>query len=284
MSRMTSQVRIAGIVGLALVALAAAAQPLHHEMQVSRAVAILGIVIPAALVPALLVRYAVARRWLPLALLIIAGFIAGTAAVGWLTSKVKVAPLKQNATILTGTGNAPRPTPGIPGQAASRDTSGHVSVSSSLVVILLLALALVIVVAIVVAARRQPPSAPVAAPRKLARKEEPEEMVRRFYSLIDDTLDDLRAEPDPRRAVIAAYARMEGGLGALGVERMLSETPFEYLARVLERLSVSDAAARQLTELFERAKFGAGPVDASMKEQAVSALETIREEAKAWAA
>jgi hypothetical protein len=135
-----------------------------------------------------------------------------------------------------------------------------------------------------VAARRQPPAAPVAAPRRLAPKPEPEEMVRRFYSLIDDTLDDLRAEPDPRRAVIAAYARMEGGLGALGIERELSETPFEYLARVLERLSVSDAAARQLTELFERAKFGAGPVDVTMKEQAVTALETIREEAKAWAA
>jgi hypothetical protein len=142
----------------------------------------------------------------------------------------------------------------------------------------------VVIVAIVAAARRQPPAAPVAAPRRARPEPEPEEMARRFYSLIDDTLDDLRAEPDPRKAVIAAYARMEGGLGALGVERRLSETPFEYLARVLEKLSVSDAAARELTELFERAKFGAGPVDETMKEQAVSALETIREEAMAWRA
>jgi hypothetical protein len=279
----TAQLRIAGIAGLAVVAVAAAAQPLHHEMSPSKAFTILAVVVPAALIPALLVRYAMARRWIPFVLLGILAFAAGTAAVGFLTAKVPIAPLKQQRTTLTSTAAG---TPGaLPlGSKQRASGGGHVTISSGLIVVFLILLAVVVLVAIVVAARRQPPAAPVAAPRKLAPKPEPEEMVRRFYSLIDDTLDDLRAEPDPRRAVIAAYARMEGGLGALGVERMLSETPFEYLARVLERLSVSDAAARQLTELFERAKFGAGAVDTSMKEQAVSALETIREEAKAWAA
>jgi hypothetical protein len=283
MSAMTSQVRIAGIAGIAVVVLAAAAQPLHHEMSPSKAFTILAVVIPAALIPGLLVRYAVARRWLPFVLLGIVAFAAGTAAVGFLTAKVPITPLKQSTTNKTPTsGNGLNPF----GLAQQKHASGggHVAISSGLIVVFLIALAVIVLVAIVVAARRQPPPAPVAAPRRLAPKPEPEELVRRFYSLIDDTLDDLRAEPDPRRAVIAAYARMEGGLGALGIERMLSETPFEYLARVLERLSVSDAAARQLTELFERAKFGAGPVDATMKEQAVTALETIREEAKAWAA
>jgi flagellar basal body-associated protein FliL len=284
MSRMTSQVRIAGIVGLALVALAAAAQPLHHEVTPAKAFAILGIVVPAALLPALLVRYAVARRWVPLLLLIVAGLIAGTAAVGWLASKVNVKPIHpRTPTGGGGTVTGQAPNSGF-GTLTNRPSSGHVSVSSSLILVLLLALGLVVIVAIVAALRRQPPPTPVATPRRARPEPEPEEMVRRFYSLIDDTLDDLRAEPDPRTAVIAAYARMEGGLGALGVERMLSETPFEYLARVLEKLSVSDAAARQLTELFERAKFGAGPVDETMKEQAVSALETIREEARAWRA
>jgi hypothetical protein len=102
--------------------------------------------------------------------------------------------------------------------------------------------------------------------------------------LLDDTLEDLRNEPDPRRAVIAAYARMERGLAVLGTERMLSETPFEYLERVLERLSVSEAAARRLTDLFQRAKFSPAPVGAEMKEAAVAALEAIREEVRAWAA
>ena len=36
---------------------------------------------------------------------------------------------------------------------------------------------------------------------------------------IDDAIDDLEAEPDARRAVIAAYARMEGVLGRNGLRR-----------------------------------------------------------------
>ena len=35
--------------------------------------------------------------------------------------------------------------------------------------------------------------------------------------VLDETLDDLRAETDPRRAVIAAYARMERALAAFGL-------------------------------------------------------------------
>ena len=46
---------------------------------------------------------------------------------------------------------------------------------------------------------------------------------------IDDAIDDLEAEPDARRAVIAAYARMEAVLGRSGVRRAPSETPLEYL-------------------------------------------------------
>ena len=81
-----------------------------------------------------------------------------------------------------------------------------------------------------------------------------------------------------------SYARMERGLGMLGTERIPSETPFEYLARVLERLSVSEEAAQRLTDLFERAKFSPAPVDEAMKAEAVAALEAIKEEARAWAA
>ena len=37
--------------------------------------------------------------------------------------------------------------------------------------------------------------------------------------VLDETIDDLRAEADPRRAVIAAYARMERALAAYGLPR-----------------------------------------------------------------
>lgn len=95
---------------------------------------------------------------------------------------------------------------------------------------------------------------------------------------VDESLDDLRAEPDPRRAVIAAYARLERVLAAHGLPRAPAEAPLEYLARMLAELSVSDGAARALTELFERAKFSQHVVGAEMKEQALDALETVRDD------
>jgi hypothetical protein len=95
---------------------------------------------------------------------------------------------------------------------------------------------------------------------------------------VDESLDDLRAEPDPRRAVIAAYARLERVLAAHGLPRKPSEAPLEYLGRMLTELSVSDRAARALTELFERAKFSQHAVGPEMKGQAIDALETVRDD------
>jgi len=93
-----------------------------------------------------------------------------------------------------------------------------------------------------------------------------------------DSLDDLRAERDPRRAVVAAYARLERTLAAFGLPRSPSEAPAEYLHRMLEQLEVSHASIARLTALFERAKFSQHDVDAGMKEEAISALETTRDE------
>ncbi len=95
---------------------------------------------------------------------------------------------------------------------------------------------------------------------------------------MDESLDDLRAEPDPRRAVIAAYARLERVLAAHGLPRKTSEAPLEYLGRMLGGLSVSPPAARRLTDLFERAKFSQHAVAAEMKEEAIDALETVRDD------
>jgi hypothetical protein len=98
---------------------------------------------------------------------------------------------------------------------------------------------------------------------------------------VDESLDDLRAEPDPRRAVIAAYARLERVLAAHGVPRRAAEAPLEYLGRVLSELSVRELAARRLTQLFERAKFSHHAVEPEMKERAIAALETVRDDLRA---
>ena len=96
--------------------------------------------------------------------------------------------------------------------------------------------------------------------------------------VLDEALDDLRAEVDPRRAVIAAYARLERVLAAYGVPRRPSEAPEEYLERVLAGLDISRPAVTRLTSLFETAKFSQHDVGASMKEEAIGALETARDE------
>jgi hypothetical protein len=95
---------------------------------------------------------------------------------------------------------------------------------------------------------------------------------------LDDSLDALEAEPDSRRAVIAAYARMEGWLARAGVPRAAWEAPFEYLDRVLVELGAPAAIAATLTELFERAKFAPHPVAAAMKRRAIDVLVELRAE------
>ncbi len=99
--------------------------------------------------------------------------------------------------------------------------------------------------------------------------------------MLDETLDDLHRERDPRRAVIAAYARMERSLGTYGLPRRPAEAPLEYLGRVLAELTGSAAAARRLTGLFERAKFSEHSIDARMKEDAIAAVGSVRDELRA---
>jgi hypothetical protein len=109
---------------------------------------------------------------------------------------------------------------------------------------------------------------------KLAR----EAAVEALAAAIDDSLDDLRREPDPRKAVIAAYARMERALAAHGLPRAPSEAPHEYLARVLADLDASAGSVRHLTVLFERAKFSPHLIDLAMKQEAIEALVRLRDE------
>ena len=96
--------------------------------------------------------------------------------------------------------------------------------------------------------------------------------------VLDDALDDLRAEKDARRAVIAAYARLERVLAVHGLGRKPAEAPQEYLSRILPRLELERGSARRLTELFTRAKFSPHDVDARMKDEAIEALTTVRDE------
>jgi Domain of unknown function (DUF4129) len=95
---------------------------------------------------------------------------------------------------------------------------------------------------------------------------------------LDESLDDLRTEPDLRRAIIAAYARMEVALGVAGLPRRPSEAPLEYLSRALLNLDTSGAAVRRLTDLFEWAKFSQHTPEPRMRDEAIDALVAVRDE------
>jgi hypothetical protein len=98
---------------------------------------------------------------------------------------------------------------------------------------------------------------------------------------LDESLDDLRADPDLRRAIIAAYARMETALAAAGLPRHRAEAPLEYVERALLTLDTSASAVRRLTDLFQWARFSQHEPDPSMRDEAVDALIAVRDELRA---
>jgi hypothetical protein len=124
-------------------------------------------------------------------------------------------------------------------------------------------------------------AAGLAARHRLRHGEEVEAelaLARALDEVLADTLEDLRAERDPRKAVIEAYARMEQTFAAYRVPRDPAETPLEHVSRALDRLRVSPSAVRRLTVLFERAKFSTHDVDAGMKDEAIETLASLRAE------
>jgi hypothetical protein len=114
--------------------------------------------------------------------------------------------------------------------------------------------------------------------RPLLSRERPQEAV---AAVLDDSLDDLRNEPDLRRAIIAAYARMERALAAAGLPRRPSEAPFEYVERALGELDASAEAVHRLTGLFEWAKFSQHEPEPAMRDEAIDALAAVRDELRA---
>ena len=95
---------------------------------------------------------------------------------------------------------------------------------------------------------------------------------------LDESIDDLRSDPDLRRAIIAAYARMEHALARAGIARHPSEAPFEYMERALRSLDTSADGAQRLTGLFEWAKFSHHEPEPAMRDEAIAALVAVRNE------
>ena len=97
----------------------------------------------------------------------------------------------------------------------------------------------------------------------------------------DTRLARLRAEKDPRRAVIGAYALMDGLMADRALGRRRSEAPVEYLGRMTLAGYGRITALGRLTRLYARARFSTHPVDTGMQAEAVDAVEAIAAEGPA---
>ncbi len=111
----------------------------------------------------------------------------------------------------------------------------------------------------------------VPRPWRIGRKQE-------VSLAIDESIDDLRSDPNLRRAIVAAYARMEHALGRAGLPRHPAEAPFEYVERALRGLDTSADSVRRLTALFEWAKFSQHEPEPEMRDEAIDALVAVRDE------
>jgi hypothetical protein len=87
--------------------------------------------------------------------------------------------------------------------------------------------------------------------------------------------DDLRAEPDARRAIIHAYGRFERALAAARGPRAAWQTPAEFMRSTLARGRVPAPPVVRLTGLFEIARFSAHPLGTEARDAACDCLDEI---------
>lgn len=92
---------------------------------------------------------------------------------------------------------------------------------------------------------------------------------------VADSLDDPRAEPDPRRAIIAAWRRLEHALAVVRAPRAPYQTPTEFMRTTLARLPLPVLPVERLTGLFQIARFSDRPLSAQARDAACESLDQI---------
>ncbi len=113
--------------------------------------------------------------------------------------------------------------------------------------------------------RVSPPVEPVPAAPAPSRR-------RTVEAGLAEVLRAMLADPDPRTAVIGAYARLLAALEEVGFPRRAEEGPHEHLWRSLGPLGVRRPPVHRLAELFVRARFTPHPVTDEHRRAAIAAL------------
>lgn len=104
------------------------------------------------------------------------------------------------------------------------------------------------------------------------REAEPEPMAVTMEEGLASVLRSMLADPDPRTAVIGAYARLLAAMAEAGHPRRDQEGPHEHLWRTLGPLGVRHQPVHQLAELFVRARFTPKPIGEEHRQRAIDAL------------
>jgi Domain of unknown function (DUF4129) len=194
------------------------------------------------------------RRW---ALSSVLAMLAATAILVWLRSSGRVNGLPGLAGLGNGNG---RPLPnGVQPPLRAAPPAGVDWIAAGIVAALLVA-------------------AGVAVWWLLRPRRRPTGTVRaRVQAVLDDAIEDVLGEGDPRRAVIAAWARLERVLGRSGLPRRDSEAPFEYAARAGHEFEMEARWLERLADLFEWARFSTHEVTPAMRDEALDGLVAVRD-------
>lgn len=104
----------------------------------------------------------------------------------------------------------------------------------------------------------------------------PAEACSPFGVAVAESLDDLRAEPDARAAIIRAYRRFELALSTARVPRAAWQTPAEFSRTVLAVAPMPARPVERLTALFELARFSDRPLGADARAAACDCLDEVR--------
>jgi hypothetical protein len=96
---------------------------------------------------------------------------------------------------------------------------------------------------------------------------------------VDQGLSELDdSDTDPRAAVIACWVRLEQAAAGAGTPRAPGDTSTDLVGRLLTEQHVSAAVLVPLAEVFRLARYATHAVDATMRDQARTALGQLRAE------
>jgi type II secretory pathway pseudopilin PulG len=177
---------------------------------------------------------------------------------------------------------APRPSlaiPATPSGTATSDSLEHAGSSWVSVPLLLAVVAIVILVVVVLwisvprpgrwARRRR-----AAAPAQQTAQQAAEDLARQLARAVDAGYEDLAAGP-VEDAIIACWLSLRDAALAAGVEPRQSDTPDEFVRRVLGSAQVRPAPLRELAELYREARFSAHPMTETDRAAARTALRAV---------